>query len=277
MDTLVRILRSSSTRAMVCFMGGVSAAFPNMAKHYGAIRMESERIMADASPAWQARMLLRAARVGTLATAIDGQPFASLVTPATAPDFSLLLFLSSLSEHTRHLRAEPRCAVMVSGPPADANPQTAPRLTVTGIAEPAPDPTLKARWLAVHPYAALYADFADFSLWRIRPLAGMLVGGFARATRLRQADLSPDPDAVAAVAAAEASILRHCNTDHPDALALIAGIPGAWRMVTADVDGCDIALDDQVVRIPWSAPVADAAGIRAELIRLTRAARGPTT
>jgi len=229
--------------------------------------------MAEASPAWQARMLLRAARAGTLATAIDGQPFASLVKPAAAPDLALLLFLSSLSEHTRHLRAEPRCAVMVAGPPAEPNPQTAPRLTVTGIAEPAPDPALKARWLAIHPYAALYADFADFSLWRIRPLAGLLVGGFARATRLRQADLSPDPDAVAAVAAAEPSILRHCNTDHPDALALIAGTPGAWRMVTADIDGCDLALADQVVRIPWSAPVTDAAGIRAELIRLTRAVR----
>ncbi|HET6194599.1 MAG TPA: pyridoxamine 5'-phosphate oxidase family protein, partial [Acetobacteraceae bacterium] len=66
--------------------------------------------MADESPAWQARVLLRAARAGTLATSIDGQPFASLVTPATAPDLSVLLFLSALSEHTRHLRQEPRCA-----------------------------------------------------------------------------------------------------------------------------------------------------------------------
>ena len=36
--------------------------------------------------AWEARKLLRAARVGTLASALDGQPFASLVTPASAPD-----------------------------------------------------------------------------------------------------------------------------------------------------------------------------------------------
>ena len=221
----------------------------------------------------EARALLRAARVGTLATAIDGQPFASLVTPATAPDVSVLLFLSSLSEHTRHLRADPRCAVMVAGPAPEPNPQTAPRLTITGVAEPAPDPALKARWLAVHPYAALYADFADFSLWRIRPLSGLLVGGFARATRLRQSDLTPDPAAVAAVAAAEPSILHHCNTDHPDALALIAGTPGAWRMVTADLDGCDLALDQQVIRIRWSAAVADAGGVRAELIQLTQAAR----
>ena len=65
--------------------------------------------------AWEARRLLRAARVGTLASAADGQPFASLVTPACAPDLSLLLLLSDLSEHTRHLRAEPRCSVLVAG------------------------------------------------------------------------------------------------------------------------------------------------------------------
>jgi putative heme iron utilization protein len=239
--------------------------------------MEGERIMAEDAPAWQARKLLRAARAGTLATSIDGQPFATLVTPAAAPDLSVLLLLSSLSEHTRHLRAEPRCAVLVAGPAPEPNPQTAPRLTVTGIAEPCPDPALKARWLAVHPYAALYADFGDFSLWRIPPVAGLLVGGFARATRLRHADFSPDPAAVAAIAAAEASILRHCNTDHPDALALIAGSPGAWRMVAADVDGCDLALGEKVLRIAWSAPVADAAGVRAELVELARAARRQAT
>ncbi len=148
--------------------------------------------------------LLRAARVGTLATTVGGQPFASLVTPATAPDLSLLLLLSSLSEHTRHLRADPRCSILVAGAATGANPQTAPRLTVTGQARPEPDPALKARWLAVHPYAALYADFSDFGLWRIAPIAGLLVGGFARATRLRQSELTPDAAAVAAIEAAAA-------------------------------------------------------------------------
>src|SRR5690606_1451462 len=119
-------------------------------------------------------------------------PFAALVTPATAPDLSALLLLSTLSEHTRHLMAEPRCALAVTSPAEGANPQTAPRVTVTGLAEKTEDPRLKARWLALHPYAAMYADFTDFALWRIRPLAAMFVGGFARAERLRAADLLPD-------------------------------------------------------------------------------------
>ena len=226
------------------------------------------------SPAWQSRLLLRAARQGSLATMEEGQPLVSLVTPACAADLSVLMLLSELSAHTRQLRREPRCSVMVTGAAAGENPQTAPRVSITGLAEIDPDPALKARWLAVHPYGALYADFADFALWRVRPMGAMFVGGFARAARLRQADLTPDPVAVAAVAAAEAEICAHCNADHPDTLALLAGEAGDWRMVTCDVDGCDLALGETVRRVAWSAPVADAQGVRRELIRRARAARG---
>ncbi len=229
------------------------------------------------APGWSARKLLRAARAGTLATAADGQPFASLVTPACAPDGAVLLLLSDLSEHTRHLRAEPRCALLVAGAPEGANPQTAPRLTVTGLAGIADDAALKARWVAAHPYAAFYADFGDFHLWRLRPMAALFVGGFARAHRLRAADLLPDPAGVAAISAAESDILGHCNADHADAMAAIgrhaAGLDGAWRMVAADVDGCDLALEERVIRVPWAAPVAESGQIRQELIRLARGAR----
>jgi heme iron utilization protein len=218
----------------------------------------------------EARLLLRAARVGMLASSSDGQPFASLVTPACAGDLTLLLLLSDLSEHTRHLRADPRCAVLATGAPRDVNPQTTPRITVTGLAEPTTDPALRGRYLAVHPYATQYADFADFSLWRIRPLGGLYVGGFARAARLRAADLALDKATVAAMASAETGIMAHCNTDHPDALAAIAGMSGTWRMVTVDVDGCDLADGARTIRIHWSAPVAGPDGVRAELIRLAR-------
>jgi putative heme iron utilization protein len=246
--------------------------------------MEGERIMAEPetpdrealrrADLWQARCLLRGARSATLGTQTGGQPFTALVTPATAPDLSVLLWLSTLSEHTRHLLAEPRCALMVMGEAEGANPQTAPRLTVTGLAERIEDAALKARWLAMHPYAALYADFGDFALWRIRPAGGLFVGGFARATRLRQAELLPDPAAVARIAAAEADIVSHCNTDHAGAMAELGG-GGEWRMVAVDVDGCLLGLGEQVRRIAWSAPVSDADGVRAELIALLRRGRLP--
>jgi hypothetical protein len=190
------------------------------------------------------------------------------------PDGALLLLLSRLSEHTRHLVADPRCSVMVSGAAVSENPQTTPRVTVTGVAEVVDDATLKARYLAVHPYAGLYAGFGDFATWRVVPAAGLLVGGFGRAVRLKAADLAPDAGAVAALLAAEAGILGHCNRDHPDALAAIAGEAGDWRIVTADVDGFDLALGDRAVRFAWSAPVADEGGVRQELVRMAGEARG---
>ena len=229
--------------------------------------------MADAFAPWETRKLLRASRVGTLATSAQGQPFASLVTPACAPDLCVLLLLSDLSEHTRHLRSEARCSLLVTGAAETANPQTAPRVTVTGLVERLSDPALKARFLAIHPYASLYADFGDFAIWRIKPLGGLYVGGFARAVRLHAADLTPTPTAVTAIEAAAEAIMGHCNNDHRDALAAIAGAPGGWRMVAVDVDGCDLAQDERVIRVHWSAPVRGADDVRSELVRLARDAR----
>ncbi len=215
--------------------------------------------------AWAARKLVRAARSGTLATVVQGQPFASLVTPATAPDLSVLLLLSDLSEHTRHLREDPRCAVLVAGTPESANPQTTPRVTLTGRAEPIEDQALRARYLAVHPYAALYADFGDFHFWRMRLEAALFVGGFGRAARLGAGRLALDPAAVAAIAEAEAEIIGEFNERHPGALARIAGELGDWRLVTVDADGCDIGAGETVIRVHWPAPVASAADVRREL------------
>jgi putative heme iron utilization protein len=238
-------------------------------------------------PTLEARRLIRAAGSAALATQADGQPFNSLVTPAAAPDLSPLLWLSTLSEHTRQLRAEPRCALLFTGEPTGPNPQTTPRVTLTGQAVPVEGPeaaALKARWLARHPYAALYADFGDFALWRVSPGGALLVGGFARAVRLRVADLLPDPAAVAAVAAAEAGLVEEVNADRADAVAAIAegllgqaapalGEGAAWRLVAVDVDGADLAAGERVCRLPFSRPVAAAGDIRAELARAAREGR----
>ncbi len=220
-----------------------------------------------------ARCLFRAAAASTLATQGDGQPFASLVTHAMAPDGSLLLWLSTLSQHTRQLAREPRCALMAQGQPTGPNPQTAPRATLTGLAEQIDDPALKARWLARHPYAALYADFGDFALWRVVPQSGLLVGGFAAAHRLRQADLTPDAAAVAALATAEADVIAHVNADHADTLVLLAGSDAGWRMTTLDCDGFDMAAGETVLRHGFARPVTDADGVRRALILAARAAR----
>lgn len=230
-------------------------------------------LRAPGEPAWwEARKIVRASSAATLATQAGGQPFAALVTPATAVDGALLMLLSGLSEHTRQLRADGRCALLICGGTDDPNPQAGPRVSVSGTAAPTADPRLRARWLARHPYAAFYADLPDFVLWRVEPSGANFIGGFARAYRLTREDLVPGPDAAAALETAEAGILEHCNAEHADALTRIAtragGAHGAWRMVAADPDGCDLALEDDVRRIAWAEPVADTGAVRREMVRL---------
>ena len=166
---------------------------------------------------------------------------------------------------------------MVMGEATGPNPQTAPRLSLTGTASPEPDPALKARWVALHPYAAFYAGLGDFQLWRFTGETGQFVGGFASAHRFGPAELAADADAVAAITGAEARIIEHCNDDHPDAMDAIAinwgGTGAGWRMVACDVDGCDLAREESVVRVAWAAPIDSAGAVRGELVRLAAAAR----
>ena len=209
----------------------------------------------DTAPA-EARRLLRAARSGTLATVMDGQPFASLVTPAVAADGAVLLLLSGLSEHTRHLAVTPRCSLLVLGDADGPNPQTTPRLTVTGQAARDPDPQHRARWLARHPYAAFYAGLADFGLWRIEPEAGLLIGGFGRAARLAAAYLVPDAAVAAVLAPLAPALIEDWNARH-------AG--GHRRLLAIDPDGAEFDRDGLWQRIEFPSPLHDATQAHAAL------------
>ncbi|MDD2705283.1 MAG: pyridoxamine 5'-phosphate oxidase family protein, partial [Acidocella sp.] len=126
---------------------------------------------------------------GTLATLHKGEPHASLVTPAVSADGLPILLLSGLAAHTRHLHADPACALLVTGTPADENPQTTPRLSLTGTAREVPADGVRAHYLATHPYAARYVDFTDFSFWKILIISAQYIGGFASASQLNVAAL----------------------------------------------------------------------------------------
>jgi hypothetical protein len=141
-----------------------------------------ERLMAAAS-------LLVAARSGTLATLHAGLPHASLVTPGPDTDGQPVLLLSSLAAHTRHLRDNPACALLVTGQPQNENPQTTPRLCLSGIARPVAAQAVREGYLKLHPYAAQYADFGDFGFWKITITKSQYIGGFANACYLDVAAL----------------------------------------------------------------------------------------
>jgi putative heme iron utilization protein len=235
----------------------------------------------DQEAGFAARCLLRRTCWASLATQRGGQPAASLVTHAIAPDGAVLMLLSALSGHARQLENEPRCGLMVTGQPENLNWQTAPRLSVTGTAVKLDDTTedghrLRRIWVTHHPYAKLYADFSDFSVWRLLPAAGLYVAGFGRIHKLSAASLTCPADAVAALAAAQDGIVAHCNRDHASDLSRLAhatGHAGRWSMLGVDPDGFDLAQDETVLRIAFDAPVQDGPGVRAALLRLLKAER----
>src|SRR4051795_3349086 len=106
------------------------------------------------------KSLLRAIRAGALATLdrAGGVPFASLVTVATDHDGSPLLLTSRLSVHTQNLEQDPRASILLAEG-GKGDPLAHPRLTVVGRAARTSDERVRARFLARHPKARLYAGF----------------------------------------------------------------------------------------------------------------------
>ncbi|MGF6226141.1 putative heme iron utilization protein [Inquilinus ginsengisoli] len=234
--------------------------------------------ISELAPAERARILLRGLDRAALATLdAEGGPYASLVLVATDPAGQPLLLISRLAEHTGNLERDSRAALLFDGTAGFDQPLTGPRLTVSGRAEPADDPALRARYLARHPDAAGYAGFPDFSLWRVRVARGHMIAGFGAIHRFDAEDLLIDPPP--ALTAAEPGIIGHMNGDHADAIdlyaqALLGRSGSGWRMTGIDADGADLRLGPAVARLAFAAPVTDADTARKELVRLVRHARG---
>lgn len=237
-------------------------------------------------PLAEAKGLLRSVRAGALATSTsDHTPFASLVTVATAPGGGPILLVSRLAAHTRHLEADPHLSLLLARG-GDGDPLAHPRLTLLGTAarvtEPEARAALRARFLAKHPKAELYADFPDFSFWLVTIERAHLNGGFARAASFDGASLTTPLDEAQSLIAAEEGALAHLNSDHKDALALyatvLAGEPrGDWHATGLDPDGIDLACGDRTARIGFPAPVHGPEALRQTLVELAGLARKTTS
>lgn len=231
------------------------------------------------SPARAARRLLRALDRATLATSLDGWPYASLVLAAVDQDATPLLLLSDLAEHTRNITRDPRAALLFDGTAGRDDPLTGPRVTVLGKLVRCDEPRLLARHVARHPSASLYAGFKDFHLYRLAVARAHLVAGFGRIDWIGGDELIAPADEAEPLAAAEAEIVAHMNGVHADAVAgcanLLLGLPGdGWRLTGIDPEGVDLRRDGAVARLDFAEPVRNPAEARAELARLAKAARG---
>lgn len=227
------------------------------------------------SPAAQCRQVARACTTASLATLLEGAPYASLVLVAFDYDGAPLLLMSDLAEHSRNIAADSRVSLLLDGTAGYAEPLTGPRVTLTGRTERSDAPQHRARFLARHAGAAMYADFRDFSFYRIVPERAHIVAGFGRIRWVDDYRLTGD---MTALAAAEAGILEHMNSDHADAVQLYAqkllGLGGdGWKLCGVDPEGADLSREGRLARIGFTMPAYDAEAVRVELVRAVKQAR----
>jgi heme oxygenase (biliverdin-IX-beta and delta-forming) len=234
----------------------------------------------EPKPGTIARRLLRAADRATLATTLAGQdpsgagswPYASLVLLACDHDAAPLLLMSDLAEHSKNIAADARVALLIDGTAGRVDPLTGPRVTVLGTIEKSADPRLKARFVARHPSAALYADFADFNLYRIAVTRAHFVAGFGRIHWIEMPEFVFAAGA-AALADAEESLLQQLGKQ-ADRLAQLATGRRAegWRLTGLDPEGLDLRRKGAVARVEFPAAVTTADALTATVDGLLQAA-----
>ncbi len=230
----------------------------------------------------ETRRLLRRARTGTLATAMagSGHPYASLVNVATDLAGNPLFLVSQLAVHTKNIQADARASVMVRDdtPTGSGDALTGMRATVIGTLRRTTDPEVRARYLAAHPASAGYADFADFSFWRMSVESVHVVAGFGRISTFAGEQMLLPESLCRDIAEVASGAIEHMNADHRDAIAdyarMAGASPGPWHMSSLDADGFDLILEHRGVRIEFPKTLRNRGDLRPVLIALAQQARG---
>lgn len=140
--------------------------------------------IAAAAPAFAkpARDLVEASSRGVLSTISDQWfPYASMVDYAALPDGDLLFLLSTLAEHTRYIKINPKVGLLIAPHLNDADAFTRPRTTLLGEVEAVErDAHIQKLFLAVHPRAHAYMMMGDFGFYRMSVESARYIGGFGR-------------------------------------------------------------------------------------------------
>jgi putative heme iron utilization protein len=222
-----------------------------------------------------ARQLLAGALHGVLSTHSQehpGYPFGS-VGPYVLDRSGLPVFLlSDLSQHTRNLAANPRCALTVMAESGPGDVQQRARLSAVGEVEACDARGVADRYFRYYPSSRMYFEELGFRFYRFRPLRFHWNGGFATARWF-----SPDRVVQANPLAAEEEqrIVEHMTIDHEDALRRYLQTAGyrvytspAVTMVGLDAEGMDLRQADRLFRVPLDRPIAGPAEAREVLVAM---------
>jgi putative heme iron utilization protein len=255
-------------------------------KHAGSSASSSQPAVAEPTFAERARTLLHLGRIGSLSTLsrkLQGFPFGSVMPYGLDENGHPVFLISTMAMHTQNLQADPRSSLLVTQPDASGDPLGASRVTLMGNALPIPKPEVaeaRSLYLIRYPNSKHWVDFEDFSFYRMDVMDIYYVGGFGVMGWVPAPEYyEGQPDPLADTASA---IIQHMNTDHADALKLLArafaGIePEEAAMISVDRLGFHVRLKTsdgmRGARIGFSREVGSAEEARNVLIEMVALAR----
>jgi heme iron utilization protein len=240
----------------------------------------------EPSFAEKARTLMHSGRIGSLSTLSrkqPGFPFGSLMPYALDDQGRPIFLISTMAMHTQNLQADPRASLFMTEPYASGDPLGASRVTLIGNVGKTPEPELVGArdvYLKRYPDSKYWVDFDDFFFYQMNVLDVYYVGGFGvmgwvAASEYCQAQSDPLADH-------KRDIMQHMNTDHPDALILLAkhfaGIEAQEaEMTSVDRLGFNLRLKTQHgvhgTRIAFSREVKEPVQSREMFVEMVRRAR----
>jgi putative heme iron utilization protein len=197
-------------------------------KHAGPSTTSNQPAVPEPTFAERARTLVYLGRVGSLSTLSrkqQGYPFGSVMPFGLDGQANPVFLISTMAMHTQNVQADPRSSLLVTQPDTAGDPLGASRVTLLGNILPVPEPEIaEARKLYLARYAnsKYWVDFDDFSFYRMDVVDVYYVGGFGVMGWISASEYysaQPDP-----LADAASGIIEHMNTDHGDALVLLARV-----------------------------------------------------
>jgi len=195
-------------------------------KHAGPGPASDQPTVPEPTFAERARTLTYLGRVGSLSTISrkqPGFPFGSVMPYALDERGRPIFLISTMAMHTGNLQADARASLLVTEEDGDGDPLGVSRVTLLGNVLPLPAfEVAEARKLYLASYAdsKYWIDFEDFSFYRMDVVDIYYVGGFGVMGWVPASEYDrsqPDP-----LADSMAEITQHMNTDHQDALVLLA-------------------------------------------------------
>jgi putative heme iron utilization protein len=197
-----------------------------------------------------------------------------------------IFLISSMAMRSQNLQADTRASLLVTAPDVGGDALGAARIALVGNVQAIPQPAVpEARnlYLAHHTSSMYWADFEDFSFYRMDVVDVYNVGGCGVMGWVSASDYDrarPDP-----LVDSMAEIIQHMNVDHKDALGMLArmfaGIQSQEAtMTTVDRLGFHVRMKIsggmRGARIACLREVSGAAEARKVLVEMMQQARSQT-